>query len=351
MKWFGILGLLLTLPLCQSLQAQTAAVTWGTTHQKMDGFGAQDWVGGAGSGVYMMTSAQAAAFFSPSIGIGLQYFFGGNFVCPKSGTCAPSSATIPDLTSMQYAQANGAKIALIMTPPANFQVSGTFYDGTANTAAGIGQGSCVSSTPSYASNMASIASYIVGWVQHLNTNGVKVSTIFPSNEPNAPNPVYNSLGGCVWNASSLDIYIGTYLGPALAAATWNSTQGTAPTISFPKIGYGFTDGTDIGGTCLADSGCAKYIYAVTEDGYGNSGAPDGFTPQNGYCCATTAAPPSNIASSGKQVWMSEVNGGYTYNKTYELWQWDASMSDALPLNNCRPSGPCRALHTGGPNHR
>ena len=29
----------------------------------------------------------------------------------------------------------------------------------------------------------------------------------------------------------------------------------------------------------------------------------------------------------------------------------ASMSEESPLNNCRPSGPCCAVHTGGANHR
>ena len=43
--------------------------------------------------------------------------------------------------------------------------------------------------------------------------------------------------------------------------------------------------------------------------------------RHGFGC-----PPS---TNGKHIWMSEVNGGESYNSTAGLWNWDPSMNDAL----------------------
>src|SRR5208283_1923713 len=66
MKWFKILGLLLALAICQRANGQAATVTWTTTYQTIDGFGAYD------APNYFNTSPSALQqLFSPNSGVGL----------------------------------------------------------------------------------------------------------------------------------------------------------------------------------------------------------------------------------------------------------------------------------------
>src|SRR5208282_5860270 len=101
MKRFRILGFLLALAVYQRAQAQTTTVTWTTTYQTMDGFGAQDAniantgcqqnpETNTGNCFYNMTNAQTDMFFSPTTGIGLEILRTTNNGCPNTGACTPS---------------------------------------------------------------------------------------------------------------------------------------------------------------------------------------------------------------------------------------------------------------------
>ena len=69
----------------------TAAISWYTTYQTMDGFSGQTWVYGDN-----LTSAQADMFFSDSAGIGLTY----------ARTANTSDESIPDLVSLLSCRCN-----------------------------------------------------------------------------------------------------------------------------------------------------------------------------------------------------------------------------------------------------
>ena len=311
MKWFRIFGFLLTLAICQRVEAQTATVNWTTTYQTMDGWGAEDWFGNGsvngseGSG-FALTSSQAATFFSPTTGIGLEYIRTGNYACPVIGACAVSTALVPDLVTLQEAVANGALVDVNVQPPANLKYVGNFVESTPDPATGI----CVDS-----SKWSAFASYTVQWIQMLQSNGVPVSVLSVSNEPDQNTG--DSLGGCVWTAAGLDGYIGGTLGPALSSAGLSSVK-----VMLPENSSWFD--TDLVSTCLNDPTCSRYVGNAAGHGYGVGGT-DGT--DNGYCCHTATAPPASTA--GKHVWMTEVNGGPNYDSSTANWIFDPSMTDAL----------------------
>ncbi len=285
-----------------NILGQTSTVNWTDVHQQIDGWGGEDWISAES-----LTSSQAAMFFSPSTGIGLEYVRTQNYGCPETGACAVSTANVPDLTTLQEAVANGAKIELGISPPANLQYGGNFIDGTADPSTG----NCIDS-----SNWSAFATFTVNWIEMLNANSATVSVLSVSNEPNLKSG--NTLGGCIWSAAGLDSYIGHYLGPALATAGLSSSV----KVMLPESSNWFN--TDLVSTCLDDSTCSQYVSIAAGHDYAVGGV-DGT--DNGYCCITASAAPSSASS--KHIWMSEVNGGLTFNSTANLWNWDASMTDAL----------------------
>jgi len=301
-----LIGTLLFLVLgSASARAQTATVTWANEHQTMDGWGAEDW-----TSAETLTSSQADMFFSPTGGIGLEYIRTGNYGCPQTDTCTVSTSNVPDLATLQAAVARGAKIVAHIVPPAQYQYAGNFYNGTPDPTSG----NCI-----LQSNFSAFANWTVQWIQMLNSNGATISVLEVANEPNL-NEV-DTLGGCVWTAAGLDSYISGYLGPALAAANLTSVQVMLPTVSF-------WFSPDFVTTCMNDANCSKYVTIVSGHGYWNgSGSSSVDGTGTGYCCATATAAPHSTA--GKRVWMDEVNGGFTFDSTAGLWNWDASMADAL----------------------
>jgi glucuronoarabinoxylan endo-1,4-beta-xylanase len=304
MKWFGILGFLLSLALSQRLQAQTATVTWGTTHQTMDGFGGSTWLY---QPVY--TAGQLNLFFSHTAGIGYQIVRTSNDGCYinyNTTACPVATSSMPELQTVANAVLDGATVELTIAPPANLKYSGNFN----NTSVGA-DGSCVGT-----SNFSALATFTVDWIEMMSANGAPVTYLFPFNEPNLNQ---SQIGACEWSAEGIDAYV-KVLGPALASAGLGSIK-----IGIADVSTWFSP--DLVSTCLNDSSCGQYVSIVSGHGYGQSGAPDGFTPQTGYCCNTASAAPS--AASGKHIWMNEINGGHTYNSTIGLWVWDPSMADAL----------------------
>lgn len=304
MKWFRILVFLLILAFSHRLQAQTATVTWGTAHQTMDGFGGDTWL-------YQPTysPSQLNLFFNPTSGIGYGIVRTDNGGCQinySASACPVETSTMPQLSTVRNAVTDGAAVELTIFPPANLKYSGNF----STTSIGA-DGSCVDT-----SNFSALATFTVNWIEMMNANDAPVTYLFPFNEPNLNK---SQLGACQWGATGIDSYI-KVLGPALSSAGLGSVK-----IGIADVSSWFNP--DLVSACLNDSACAQYVSIVSGHGYGTSGAPDGFTPQTGYCCNTASAAPS--AAAGKHIWMNEVNGGHTYQNSYAFWTWDTSMSDAL----------------------
>ena len=270
-----------------SVGAQTATINWTNVHQYMDGFGGQTW-----QSADNLTSGQADLFFSPSAGIGLEYVRSAN----------TSDGSIPDLVTLQEAIARGAKVELsLQSPPASLKYSGSFTDGTAGA-----DGGCIATA-----NFSSWATYIVNTINNYQSNGVPISVLSVQNEPNITT---SSLGACIMTASLFDTFVGTYLGPALSGASLH------PAVMLGEVSSWFSP--DLVSTSLSDSTAAAYLTIVAGHGYGSSGPPDGTA--TGYCCNT-----ASLYSTSKRVWQSEVNGGFTFNATAGLWNWDPSITDAM----------------------
>lgn len=302
-----MLLLLMALSVYSRAQAQTVTVSWNTTHQTMDGWGGQDWKGDDTN--YTLTAAQADMFFSPTAGIGLEYIRTKNSACPETGSCSVSTSTLLDQLTLQEAVARGAKIELNIDPPANLKYIDSFNNGAPGA-----NGTCIPN-----SNWPALAAFTVQWIQMMNSNGMPVTVLSPFNEPDNRG-IYTG-GHCAWSAGGIDSYVGGTLGPAMTSAGLSSVQ---IMIAETQTWNDFKGSVD---TCLNDSGCAKYVSIAAAHGYGNSGLPDGFSPQTGYCCSTAVTPPTS--ASGKKIWQSEINGGYTYYSAAAFWNWDPSISDGM----------------------
>lgn len=297
-----IVGVVMLLLLSSwTAHAQTTTINWTNVHQPMDGWGGED-VASAES----LTSAQAAMFFSPSSGIGLEYIRTQNYACPNNGSCSVSTSNVPDLTTLQEAVSDGALVELNIEPPANLKYNGTFTNGSPGM-----NGTCIDT-----SNWMALATFTVNWIEMLQSNNVPVSVLSITNEGDQNNT--NSLGACFWTDTGLDTYIKAYLGPALSTAGLSSIKVMMPEASQWNI-------TSQSDTCQSDSSCMAYVSILANHGYG-SGSQDGMG--TGYCCAAASSSTFG-SSSGKHIWMSETNGGFTYNSTAALWNWDPSIADAL----------------------
>jgi O-glycosyl hydrolase len=276
----------------------------------MDGWGAEDWFSaasggpGTGSSGFTLTSSQAAMFFSPTSGIGLEILRTGNYYCPLTGTCAVTPNNVPDLVTLQEAVANGARIEVNIQPPANLKYIGNFVESTPDPSTGL----CIDSA-----NWSAFATYTVQWLQMLAANGVPVSFLSVANEPDQPQD--DTLGGCVWTAAGLDSYIGGYLGPGLSSAGLSSIK-----VMMAETSDWFN--TDLVSTCLDDPTCSQYVSIAAGHDYGLGGV-DGTN--NGFCCATATVPPSS--TNGKHVWQTETGGGFTVLANGDAW--DPSIADAL----------------------
>ena len=152
-----LLGLLLVCLLATSAVAQSATVNWTTTYQTMDGWGAS-------TGYFAinvnLNSSQADMFFSPTAGIGLEYIRTSN----------TPDGSMPDLPTLKLATTRGAKVILSMYgPPASMMSNGTFAS----------QGGYL-----LPADYEAFATYIVNWIQTLESNGIHVDVFSPANEPN-----------------------------------------------------------------------------------------------------------------------------------------------------------------------
>jgi glucuronoarabinoxylan endo-1,4-beta-xylanase len=273
--------LLFLLVVAPSLYAQSVVVDWTTTYQTMDGFGASTGYEASNANI---GGSQADLFFSPTAGIGLEYV----------RTTSTPDGSMPDLPTLKLAVARGAKVLLSMSsPPATMMSNGQYGGGGSLLSASYGP----------------YATYIVNWINTLQSNGIHVDVLSVQNEPT---------NAAIWSAGNFDTFISKNLGPAMTAA------GLTTAITIAEHASWFNK--DLVSTCLADSNCAKYVSIVSGHGYG-SGSIDGTGVS--YCCATATPAPSSAGS--RHIWMSEINGGFTKETSNDtnMWVYDPSIADAM----------------------
>ena len=276
LNWFSLLlalQILLVFSPASNANAQTAVIDSSTMYQTIDGFGASTgWIEGNAN----LNSSQAAAYFSSSTGIGLSWIriqdCGSVSFCPGGyGT-----TNTPDLQTLKYAVANGAKVLISLDPAAGDS-----------------------------SQWSAQSTYAVNKLNYLAGQGVPVSEVSPINEPSNANSFTNSdIDGLV-----------KVMGPALSAAGYGSVG-----ITIPEWESQFS--TDFYSACLGDSTCASYVNIGSEHGYATWPFASGggqFTPAPGIF-------------GSRHIWQTEVND--SISKTYtcngnQLAPYDPSIADGI----------------------
>jgi glucuronoarabinoxylan endo-1,4-beta-xylanase len=281
MKTFLVLSL--SLILAPLIFAQSATVFWTKTDQTMDGFGAST---GFEERNPNLTEPQADCFFSVTNGscasgtsIGMEWV-----KVQDNGV----SNSAPDLPTLQFAVARGAKVDLGFNGP---QLT--------------------------SSNFSSQASYMVGKILYFQSNGVPISAVGVMNEPQNSGTT----------AANLDTFVASNLHPLMVS----NGLGNIPLVLGESADWFITDYVT---PCLNDTNCTKYVPIVAGHPYHYPGdglmGVDGF--KNGFnCCIDYAVYPPPSSASGKRIWQTEVNGGFGPSCPNDpgIAGYDGSMADAL----------------------
>jgi glucuronoarabinoxylan endo-1,4-beta-xylanase len=258
---------------------QSATITWTTTYQTIDGFGAGCF------GITMcdnMSSGMAQQFFDPVNGIGLSLF--RDQIETDTSSCS-STCTFPASVTLTQAIAYGVKVfGTPLSPPASMKSNGSTICNT-----GSGNGSL--NTSSY----AAFATYLKNYAtQFKSTFGVSPAAISVQNEPNYCPTTYD---GAVYTAAQLDTFIGSNLGPTLS--------GTGVPVMMPED-TNWTQLQPNADTCMTDSSCSQYVrYVATHDYLQQAGLP-----------LSDIVAYSNQGSA--RLWMTETGNGNV--------AWDGTMT-------------------------
>lgn len=306
--------LLLILYVAAPLYGQAATITWGTTYQTIDGFGASD-----AFATSQLTTAQANLFFTEA-GFSL---LRTNLPDGSNGTCTTvsSSCVGNNLTDMQEAIARGAKVwATSWTPPAAMtnNDSLTCDAGAGNNALAPG-------------SYGSFATWISNFVASLSSlEGISLYGFSVQNEPDYC-PGYE---GAIWTAANFDTFIKTNLGPTLATAGQSSVE-----IIIPEMINHYT----LADTCMTDASCSQYVSVAakhisngsTAEAYNNQGSAHLWETEDDNGNAVSFDPTITFALATAQrihSWMTSVNAN-----AY-LWWW---------LIEYQPNNDMEGLISGG----
>ena len=258
---------------------QSATITWTTTYQTIDGFGA----GCFGITVCdNMSSGMAQQFFDPVNGIGLSLF--RDQVETDSSSCS-STCTFPASATLNLAIPYGVKVfGTPLSPPASMKSNGSTICNT-----GSGNGSL------NAGSYSTFATYLKTYTtQFKSTFGVYPAAISVQNEPEYCPSTYD---GAVYTGAQIQTFVKSNLGPTLS--------GTGVPIMIPEDGNRTTVAT-YADPCMTDSSCSPYIsYVAAHD----------YLQQEGL-------PLSDIAAYGNQgnahFWITESGNGNV--------AWDGTMT-------------------------
>jgi len=279
-KTKSVYPLLLLLLGTPTLFAQSAAISWTTTYQTIDGFGL------ACSDLTAcdnMTPAQGKAAFDPVNGIGLSLF---RDLIPTDGSCA-TACNFTSAVPVSYALSYGVKVwGAPLSPPASMKSNGSTICNT-----GTGEGSLLAG--SYSSYAAYLKSYAT---QFQSTFGSPLYGISVQNEPNYCPSTYD---GAVWTAGQIDTFVKNNLGPALS--------GTGVTVIMPESDW-WPDLPSYADTTMLDPAAAQYVGVVANHDY---------TMQNGGSINTY----SNLGKA--HLWETETSCGSSCGP------FDPSIANAL----------------------
>jgi len=301
MKQFRILGILLLLGTYSQAQAQTAKVTWTTTHQTIDGFGAYD-INMTGQ-FNTSTAVLNQLFTTTGNNVGLSILrvpvpdAGGNTGTDPAGNCSTINTGCGNVTAEEsFAAAQGVRIfATPWSPPASMKSNGNYDCGS-----GGGSGALLSGA------YGAYATWLSNFIASKKNAGINLYALSVQNEPDVCPTGY---GGALWTATNLDTFIKSDLGPTVTTAGQTSVQIVMPESGGYSVnGGGLHTGMDsYASTCLSDSSCAQYVDICAAHDYE---VTHPWTP----------GPDSLCANAGKRLWETEIYQGSTY---------DGSMADAL----------------------
>jgi len=232
-------------------QATTATVSWNTSHQTIDGFGA------FADHIKNVTTAQTDLFFSTNSGVGFSLL---RVEIPPDGTVA----TTKGCAFMQQAVARGVRVwASSWSPPASMKTNNNVNNG----------GYLL------AGSYQAYADYLASYVQNVKSQcGVELYALSVQNEPDM-NTTYAS---CLWTATNLQDFITNNLGPTLAK------NGIATKLMLPEHSpwdFPRADAT------MHDSTATSYVSIVATHDYGDG----------------TIAPYPLAQNQGKHLWETEVS--------------------------------------------
>ncbi len=264
-------------------KAQTATVNWTDVHQTIQGFGAFNSYAGTHVNPYdsllFSTLGYSLLRASPPLDDSCNSI---------SNSCATGDSNIAD---MQSCIANGCKVwATVSSPPADMKTNGS-VDCTVIGATLI------------PADYQAFATYISNYIASLKTYyNIPLYAISPQNEPDTCFNETSTEAFSAMSAANLDTFIGTNLGPTLAANGQSSTL-----IMMPETGsYG--DLSTYGNTCMGDSSCSHYVGITAFHDY-----DDASSPTNPY--------------STSQFWETEVSS--PPGPSLCSGCWDPSIADAL----------------------
>jgi glucuronoarabinoxylan endo-1,4-beta-xylanase len=278
-KVIALLVLLLSLTLLA--KAQTATITWSTTYQTIDGFGA--------SSMFLDQNTPNLAknmglFFNSSTGVGFSIL---RVELPDDGSCSTvNSACAGDIGTMNAALAINPSLRIFATPlspPASMKTNGS-------TICNTGSGNASLITGDY----GAYATYLTNYVKSVAAQGITLYAISVQNEPDYCPTTYD---GAVWTAAEIDSFVKNNLGPDFAAAS------ITVKIMLPESDES-SDLASMANTTMTDSGAVGYV---------------GLVATHDYASPPTANPVT-YATGDKNFWETEASD---FNK------FDATMTSGL----------------------
>jgi glucuronoarabinoxylan endo-1,4-beta-xylanase len=301
MNLFRVLvSFLFVLAFSWTVQAQTATVTWGNTHQTIDGFGAYS------DEQSIFTSAQADQLFSitanPGAGLSLLRTQVPNGDSTQPGDCTSvGTGCSRTVTNLQMAVARGARVwAASWSPPASMKSNGSVICNNNNTGA----------SSLNASSYQAFANWQSNYIGSLSLLGISLYAISPQNEPDYCPTYYE---GASMSAAQFDTYVKDNLGPTMAAAGQTSTLILMPETSDCANLAGHAD------TAFTDSAAMAYLGIAACHDYdydASTGGKQINLSQSAY---------SDASNHGKKYWETEVFGQVAGNSG----SYDPSITDAL----------------------
>jgi glucuronoarabinoxylan endo-1,4-beta-xylanase len=225
---------------------QSATVTWTTTHQTMDGFGANC----SNEGINCTNVVNTYKPFDPVNGIGLSIYRDS---VPDDGSCSTTCNWNSDNIIPLISPFGVTFFATPWSSPASMKSNGSIVCNTGSDNSSV-------NASAYGAYATYLESYATQFQSHY---GVPLHALSVQNEPDYCPTTYD---GAIWTAAQIDSFIKNDLGPTLSgtgikvmmpeASSWANSGGLQTGIS------SYSD------TCMTDGSCSPYVGIVAGHGYG-----------------------------------------------------------------------------------